>query len=142
MSDRTIIDAEGLILGRMASIVAKRLLQGERIDIINAEEAVVSGKRLMIIGKRKEFLEVGGRSRKGPIHHRRPDAIVRRTIRGMLPYRKTTGREAFRKLKVHIGVPRDLESSTRESLPDASVERLQGRYITVGEMAKNIGWKV
>jgi large subunit ribosomal protein L13 len=142
MSGSTIIDAEGLILGRMASIVAKRLLQGERIDIINAEDAVVSGKRLMVIGERKEFLEVGGRNRKGPIHHRKPDAIVRRTIRGMLPHRKTRGREAFRKLRVHIGVPRELDSSTSESIPDASVERLQGRYVTVGEIAKNIGWKV
>jgi len=142
MSGSTIIDAEGLILGRMASIVAKRLLQGERIDIVNAEDAVVSGKRLMVIGESKEFLEVGGRSRKGPIHHRKPDAIVRKTIRGMLPHRKTRGREAFRKLRVHIGVPRELESSASESIPDASVERLQGRYVTVGEIAKNIGWKV
>jgi large subunit ribosomal protein L13 len=142
MSYRTIIDAKGLILGRMASIVAKRLLQGERIHIVNAEGAVVSGKRLTIIKKRKEFLEVGGRNRKGPIHYRKPNAIVRRTIRGMLPHRKATGREAFRKLRVDIGVPRDLEAAARERLPEASVERLRGRYITVGEIAKNIGWKV
>lgn len=142
MSNRTVIDAEGLILGRMASIIAKRLLQGERIDIINSERAVVSGKRLMVIGKRKKFLEVGGRNRKGPIHYRKPDAIVRRTIRGMLPYRKTTGRMAFRKLKVHIGVPRDMLKTQRESIPDASMEKLQCRYVTVGEIAKNIGWKV
>ncbi len=56
----TIIDAEGLILGRMASLVAKRLLNGERIEIVNAENAVVSGKRKMFIKERKEFLEVGG----------------------------------------------------------------------------------
>jgi len=126
----------------MASIIAKRLLQGERIDIINSERSVVSGKRLMVIGERKKFLEVGGRNRKGPIHYRKPDAIVRRTIRGMLPHRKTKGRMAFRKLKVHIGVPRDLIKAQRESIPDVSLERLQGRYVTVGEIAKNIGWKV
>ena len=142
MNNRTVIDAEGLILGRMASIIAKRLLQGERIDIINSERAVVSGKRLMVIGERKKFLEVGGRNRRGPIHYRKPDAIVRRTIRGMLPHRKTIGRMAYRKLKVHIGVPRDLIKAHRESIHDVSVERLQGRYVTVGEIAKNIGWKV
>jgi large subunit ribosomal protein L13 len=139
---RTIIDADGLILGRMASIVAKRLLMGERIDIVNAEDVVVSGKRLQVINKRKEFLNVGGRSRKGPIHYRKPNAIVRRTIRGMLPYRKTRGREAYRRLKVHIGVPDELKDTPKESLPDAHPERLRGRYITVGEIAKNIGWKV
>ena len=90
-SGNTVIDADGLILGRMASIVAKRLLQGERIDIVNAENAVVSGKRLQVIKDRKEFLVVGGRQDKGPFHYRRPNAIVRRTIRGMLPRRKPGG---------------------------------------------------
>jgi large subunit ribosomal protein L13 len=125
----------------MASIIAKKLLLGERIDIVNAEGAVVSGKRLMVIGERKKFLEVGGRNRRGPIHYRKPNAIVRRTIRGMLPIRKNKGRVAYRKLKVHIGVPRDLEKAPRNSIPDVSVEKLKGRYVTVGEIAKNIGWK-
>ncbi len=142
MQGRTVIDADSLILGRMASIVAKRLLMGERIDIVNAEDVVVSGKRLRVINERKEFLNVGGRSRKGPIHYRRPNAIVRRTIRGMLPYRKTRGREAYRRLRVHIGVPEELEKTSKESLPDAHLERLRGRYVTIGEIAKNIGWKV
>ncbi|MCW3992509.1 MAG: 50S ribosomal protein L13 [Candidatus Bathyarchaeota archaeon] len=137
---RTVIDAEGLILGRMASIVAKRLLEGERIEIVNAEAAVVSGKRLQIIRERKEFLEVGGRGR-GPVHWRRPNRIVRRTIRGMLPYRKARGREAFKRLRAHIGVPRELADAERESITDAHVSRLGGRYVTVGEIAVNIGWK-
>ncbi|HUS79213.1 MAG TPA: 50S ribosomal protein L13 [Patescibacteria group bacterium] len=139
---RTVIDAEGLILGRMASIVAKRLLDGERIDIVNAERAIVSGRRLQIIKERKKFLVVGRSGRKGPIHYRKPNAIVRRTIRGMLPHRKTRGIEAFARLKVHISVPEALESAEAESLPEAHVERLRGRYMTVGEIAKNIGWKV
>jgi large subunit ribosomal protein L13 len=136
----TIIDAEGLILGRMASVVAKRLLNGERIEIVNAESAVVSGKKKMVIKERKDFLEVGGPT-KGPFHYRRPNAIIRRTIRGMLPRRKPRGREAYGRLKVHIGVPREFNGVERESLPDATVERLKERYITVGEIAKNIGWK-
>jgi large subunit ribosomal protein L13 len=136
----TIIDAEGLILGRMASVVAKRLLNGERIEIVNAESAVVSGKKKMVIKERKDFLEVGGPT-KGPFHYRRPNAIVRRTVRGMLPRRKPRGREAYGRLKVHIGVPREFNGVERESLPDATVERLKERYISVGEIAKNIGWK-
>ena len=142
MSGNTIINADGLILGRMASVVAKRLLEGERIDIINAENAVISGKRLSLIKAKKEFLEVGGRNRKGPLHYRRPNAIIRRTIRGMLPYRKTRGKEAFGRLKVYIGIPEELESTQQESIPDAHLNRLKGRYLTVGEIAKNIGWKV
>lgn len=138
---QTVIDAEGLILGRMASVVAKRLLEGERIDIVNAEGAVVSGKRLQVIKERKEFLEVGGPT-KGPFHYRKPNAIIRRTIRGMLPHRKPRGRDAYRRLKVYIGVPRKLGRVEAESIEVAHVDRLRGRYITVGEIAKNIGWKV
>ncbi len=140
MSGRTVIDAEGLILGRMASVVAKRLLGGESIDIVNAEDAVVSGRRLEVIRDRKEFLEVGGRSR-GPVHWRRPDAIVRRTVRGMLPYRKAHGREAFGRLRVHIGVPRGLEGAEAERIPEADSERLSNRYVSVGEIAEAVGWK-
>ena len=135
-----VVDAEGLILGRMASIVAKRLLEGERIEIVNAESAVISGKRLKVIKDWKEFLEVGGRGR-GPIHWRRPNTIVRRTIRGMIPHRKARGREAFRRLRVHIGVPEELASVEKESIPEAHVSKLGNRYVTVGEIAENIGWK-
>jgi len=137
----TVIDADGLILGRMASVVAKRLLEGERIDIVNAENIVVSGRRLQIIKARKEFLELGGRQDKGPFHYRKPNAIVRKTIRGMLPRRKPRGRDAFGRLKVYIGVPRQLRDSEMESIADAHLKRLRGRYITMGEIAKNIGWK-
>jgi large subunit ribosomal protein L13 len=136
----TVIDAEGLILGRMASVIAKRLLNGESIKIVNAEKAVISGKRAMIIKTEKEFLEVGGFG-KGPIHYRQPHRIVRRTIRGMLPYRKERGRKAFKRLRVHIGVPEELEASEKVTLPDIHSSNLGNRYITVGEVAENIGWK-
>lgn len=135
-----IIDAEGLILGRMASIVAKRLLQGERIEIVNAEKAVISGKRLMVIEEWKSRLRLGGAG-KGPIHYRRPNMILRRVIRGMLPYRSAHGREAFKRLRVHLGIPRELENIERESIPEAHVSRLRGRYVTLGEVAEQMGWR-
>jgi large subunit ribosomal protein L13 len=137
---RTVIDAEGLILGRMASIVAKRLLNGEHIDLVNAEKVVVSGKRMMIINAEKEFLEIGGRGR-GPVHWRQPHRIVKRTIRGMLPYRKDRGKKAFKRLLVHIGVPEELEAVEKETIPDIHSSTLGNRYITVGKMAESIGWK-
>jgi len=136
----TVINGDGLILGRMASIVAKRLLEGERIDLVNTEKTVISGKRLQVINERKEFLEVGGRNR-GPVHWRQPHMIVRRTIRGMLPYRKARGREAFKRLRVHIGVPEELEGAEAEGLTEAQSTRLGQRFITVGELAESIGWK-
>jgi large subunit ribosomal protein L13 len=134
-----IIDAKGLILGRMASIIAKRLLQGESVIVLNAEKAAISGKRLQIVKEAKTFLEVG-HPRKGPFHPRRPDKIVRRTIRGMLPRKKPKGKQAYKRLKVYLGAPMEFEDKEIQTILDASAEKLKSPYITVGELAKEIGW--
>ena len=140
MSIKTVIDGEGLILGRLSSMVAKRLLAGEYIELVNAEKIVVSGAKKMIINREKEFLNVGGHE-KGPVHYRQPHRIVRKTIRGMLPHRKTHGREAFRRLKVHIGVPEEFEAADKETIEKIQANILGKRYVTIGEIAENIGWK-
>lgn len=134
-----VIDANGLILGRMASIVAKCLLKGEIIVILNAEKAVISGKRLGKVRQAKTFLEVG-HPRKGPFHSRRPDRIVRRTVRGMLPRKKPKGRQAYRRLQVLLGIPRHFKGKKTQEIPSASAEKLGCQYLTVGELAKEIGW--
>jgi len=134
----TIIDAKGLILGRMASSVAKRLLQGETIIVVNAEKSAISGKRLQIVQEAKTFLEVG-HPRKGPFHQRRPDRIVRRTIRGMLPRQKPKGLQAFKRLRVYLGVPLEVEDKEIQTIIEASANKLKSPYITVGELAREIG---
>jgi len=135
-----IIDANNLVLGRMASIVAKRLLNGERIIIVNAEKAVISGKRLSILKEAREFLQVG-HFRKGPLHRRRPDTIVKRVIRGMLPRRKPRGMEALKRLRVYIGVPQEFEDKEKETIPEVDARNLRGPYIRVSELARSVGWK-
>jgi len=134
-----VVDAKGLILGRMASTIAKRLLQGENIIILNAEKAVISGKRLSRIKEAKKKLEIG-HPKKGPFHPRRPEEIVRRTIRGMLPRRKPKGQQAYRRLKVFVDVPQELKETETQTIPDAKSEKLKCPYITVGKLAKEIGW--
>jgi len=134
-----IINADGLIIGRMASIIAKRLLNGEEIVIVNAEKAVLSGKRKSKVKEAKEFLEVGS-PEKGPFHYRRPDKIVRRTVRGMLPYKQPKGKQAYKRLKVFIGIPAELKDQKMETLVHAQARKLTCPYFTVGELAKEIGW--
>lgn len=136
----TTIDAKGLVLGRMASVVAKRLLNGERINVVNAEEAVISGRRLSIVRESKEFLQVG-HFRKGPLHPRRPDMMVKKVVRGMLPRKKPRGEEALKRLKVYIGVPRELTEKQKETIAEADARDLRGPYIRVSELARSIGWK-
>jgi len=135
-----VIDAEGLILGRMASHVAKRLLNGERVVIVNAEKALISGKRLSILREKQDFLQVG-HFRKGPFHPRRPDMIVKRVIRGMLPRKKPRGKDALKRLRVYIGVPKDYEGKEMEKISEANGRNLRGPRIEVSELARNIGWK-
>ena len=135
----TMINAEGLILGRMASMVAKRLLNGEEITIVNAEKAVLSGKKKSKVREAMEFLSVGG-PKMGPFHYRRPDRIVRKTVRGMLPYRQTKGKNAYKRLRVFIGTPEELKDQKMETLTDAQAAKLSCPYFTLGEYAKEIGW--
>jgi large subunit ribosomal protein L13 len=134
-----VVDADGLILGRMASKIAKRLLEGEQIMIVNAEKAIISGKRRSKVTEAKTFLEVGGVNR-GPFHYRRPDRIVRKTVRGMLPIKQPKGKQALKRLKTFIGVPNELKDQKKETMADAQSKRLTCPYFTVGQLAKEIGW--
>ena len=134
-----IVDATGLVLGRLGSDISKRLLQGESVTIVNAEKAVISGKRVSHVRETRVFLGVGHLGH-GPYHPRRPDQIVRRAIRGMLPRRKSRGREAYRRLKVFIGVPDGIKDKNFETIPQANANKLRCPYFTVGEFAKEIGW--
>jgi len=135
----TLINADGLILGRMASNVAKKLLNGEKVIIVNAEKAIISGKKKSKVAEAKEFLEVGAPKR-GPFHYRRPDRILRKTVRGMLPFKKPKGKTALKKLKVFISVPEDLKDQQMITLKEAKAEKLKGPYFTLAELAKEIGW--
>jgi large subunit ribosomal protein L13 len=137
---QTVIDASGLIVGRMASTIAKRLLLGESIIVVNAEKAVLSGRRLSRVKDARKFLEIGHPG-KGPFHPRRPDQIIRRSVRGMLPRRLPKGQAALRRLKIFLGVPAEFKAVTLQSIPEANVSRLKCPYVTVGEFAKEIGYK-
>jgi len=138
----TVIDANGLIMGRLASIVAKRLLAGEKIDIINAEHAVVSGDKYVIFADYRHSVE-RGRPESGPYFPRRPERILKRTVRGMLPYKRLSGRKAMANLKVHVGVPAELQKEQAETIEAASMTRLStSKYVKLGEISKNLGAKV
>ena len=132
----TIINAENLILGRMSSIIAKRLLNGEEVIVINAEKAIISGKKASIIKRSKEFLQVG-HPRKGPIHPKKPEKIVKRTIRGMLPWKKSKGRTAYKRLKVFAGEPEVIKNGYSSLIHN--LDQLKGPYITIEELSKAFG---
>jgi large subunit ribosomal protein L13 len=136
----TVINAEGLILGRMSSIIAKRLLNGEEIVVVNAEGAVLSGKKKSKTAEQKTFLEVGY-PKAGPFHYRRPDRMLRRTVRGMLPYRQPKGKQAYKRLHVFTGIPEDFKNQKTQTLTEAQSTKLTCPFFRLGDFAKELGWK-
>ena len=132
----TIIDSEGAVLGRLCTTVAKRLLNGEEIIIVNSEKVIVTGKKTMIKAHYKHEREVGT-YRKGPFYPRMPDRILKRCVRGMIPYQEPHGRTAFKKLKCYIGVPKDYQGQTFEKIPSAQKQPVN--YMTLQEIAQFLG---
>lgn len=140
--EKIVVDGSGLILGRLASKVAKLLLEGYHVDVINVEKVVISGKRESIFREYEEFLEIKSKinPKYTPVHFRRPDLFFKRVVRGMLPRKKPRGINALRRLKAYIGTPEKIEGK-KVSFPDASSERLKSGFITLSELAKRFGWK-
>jgi large subunit ribosomal protein L13 len=136
-----IIDGDGLILGRLASTVAKRLLteRDREIVIVNAEGVVISGSKEQLFKEYKRRRDRGS-PEKGPYYPQMPDRIVKRTIRGMLPYKHEKGREAFARLKVYLGIPEEYKTVERRTVEAAEAERLARTYVTVGEVSEKLGW--
>jgi len=139
-----VIDAADTIMGRLASYAAKELLRGEQVVIINAERCVLSGSKDSILrrySERRERSSVINPLRFGPKYPRTPDGILRRAVRGMVSFKKPSGRRAYRNLRVYVGRPKELGDDLEViSLPEANLKKLRTpRYMTLGELSRQLG---
>ncbi len=133
-----VVDGRDCILGRVASQVAERALEGERIAVVNAEQMVVTGRKEDVLSTYEKRQQLG--SDRGPHYPKRPDRIVKRAIRGMLPYKRERGREAYENVRVYVGNPLDEEP---ERLDDTSLDRLSNiRFVHTGEISEQLGANV
>jgi large subunit ribosomal protein L13 len=137
-----IVDGTDLLAGRLSSNVAKLLLQGNHVAIVNCEKIMISGNRRNIIDEYRKFLEVSSvlHPKHGPYHPRRPDTIMERMIRGMLPRKKPSGQAALKRLRTYIGVPSELRSKSKTVLENAKITRPSANYTTMEELAREVGW--
>ena len=137
------IDAANCIAGRICSRVSKILQQGKMVSIVNAEKAMLSGNKYATIDAYKKNLEVASATNPihGPFHPRRPDTILTRMVRGMLPKRKSNGKVALKKLRVYNGIPEKLKKADFETFEDCKITKSPSYYVTMGEIARQIGWK-
>jgi large subunit ribosomal protein L13 len=129
-----VVDTRDCILGRVASQVAERALDGERVAVVNAEDAVITGREEQL---KEKFLDRRSHgSDRGPYYPKRPDRIFKRSIRGMLPYKRPRGREALENVRVYVGNPYD----EAERLEDTSLDRLSNiRFVSLGEISESLG---
>lgn len=112
-----IINGEGIVLGRLASFVAKQALKGEEVKILNCEKVLISGNKKNIEKEFQEKRSKMGSSLKGPKHQRSSEKIVKRAIRGMLPdHREGRGRVAFKKIMCYNKTPKEFEGKETVNL--------------------------
>ena len=141
--ERRLVDASNQILGRLASKIAKLLLEGRKVDVINVEKAVISGKKQMRFAKFQEYLDKGSliNPKYGPRHFRKPDLMFKSVVRGMLPRRKKKGIEALSRMRAYIGHPPFVKGNPMK-FEDSDASHLSIYYMSLGELASRFSrWK-
>lgn len=131
------IDANNMIYGRLSTYVAKKLLEGEEVTIVNASGVVITGSEKFILNRFKERREIGS-VRKGPYYPRTPSAILRRSIKNMLPAKTTRGKDALRRCTVYSGIPLFLKDQKFESLEVAKNNKMDG-IVSLKEISSRLG---
>jgi large subunit ribosomal protein L13 len=138
-----IVDAANLVVGRMASNVAKLLLEGRRVVVVNAEKALISGSRTNIVSKQMARLKIGSivNPKYNPHRFKEPHRMLGRIIRGMLPRKKPRGADALKRLRVYVGTPATYRSVAKTVFEDAKARKPLPVYTTMGELASALGWR-
>jgi large subunit ribosomal protein L13 len=136
------LNAEGQIAGRFASRVAKLLVKGNKVIVVNSEKALVSGGRESVAQEWSKKLEITSKVNPlyGPIHYRRPDNILRRMVRGMVPFQRTKGKSAMKRLREYLVTPKELGAREFEKLEDTRAPRPTPIYTSLDELARHLGW--
>eukprot|EP00249_Psilotum_nudum_P003482 c16891_g1_i1 orf=239-865(-) len=140
-----VVDARHHMLGRLASILAKELLNGQRVVVVRCEEICLSGGLVRQKMKYLRFLRkrMNTKPSRGPIHFRSPSRILWRTIRGMIPHKTKRGAAALERLKAFEGIPAPYNKMKRMVIPDAlKVIRLQPghKFCLLGRLSSEVGW--
>lgn len=142
----TVIDARGHLYGRLASLVAKEILNGQKITLVRCEDMNISGSLYRNRLKYMEFKRKGMNSnpRKGQFHFRAPSKIFWRTVRGMIPHKTARGSAALDRMKAFDGMPHPFDRRKKMVVPAAlKVLRLKShrKFCRLGDLAKSVGWK-
>ena len=137
---KIILDAKDIIMGRLASFSAKNALLGKEIDVVNIEQAIITGNKTRIFTDYKQTAERGEPTH-GPFIHKSAREIFKRTVKGMLPM-GPRGKEALTRVKAYKGIPASLKDAKMESLAKANVSKVPNtKYVRVQDVTKYLGGK-
>ena len=135
-----IIDAKNKIVGRIATVAAKSALLGEKVDIVNCEQAIITGNKDYLHKDFKRKKDMG--TFKGPIYSRVPDRFLRRMIRGMLPYKQDKGKNAYKRIMCYVGLPKEFEGKDLVQIKEADMSKLSNKnYVSIKEVCSKLGGK-
>jgi len=145
MTDVTVVDGKGHLLGRLASITAKQLLAGKKVAVVRAEQILISGSLTRNKVKYAQFVQkrTNTNPKRGPIHFRSPARIFWRTVRGMLPHKTVRGQLALGRLATFEGIPEPYDKKKRVVVPAAlKVLRMRSdrNFTVLGDLSKEVGW--
>lgn len=130
-----VVDATGLRLGRLATVIASTLRgkhkptftphmdTGDFVIVVNAEKVVLTGRK----EDNKIYYRHSGRpgglkqSTARELRARYPERIIEGAVRGMLP-KNSLGRQLYRKLKVYAGPDHPHQSQQPEALDTTAAQ--------------------
>ncbi len=145
-----VIDGTDHRLGRLASKVAKMLLEGKRVVVLNADKIVITGSKNAVFARYQYLLDrkwFSSLERVQVRNPRRPDRIFWYTVRRMLPRKEPRGREALSRLRVYNGVPEEFAGvkpiTVEEALHRSEISRSGKliKWMTLLELSRLIGGK-
>ena len=136
----TIIDGKDLVLGRLGSVVAKKLLLGENVKIVNCKDIVILGQKNYLVERYKNKLS-NKVVKQGPYYSRSPADMVRRSMRNMLPYKSKRGIEAMSRLRCYNSTPSILLNEEKTKVEEAGIDESSSLYFTrIGEICQKLGY--
>ncbi|CAN0293937.1 unnamed protein product [Pylaiella littoralis] len=139
------VDGRGHLLGRLASVVAKELLGGQKVVVVRCEQITISGSLVRNKVKYMQYKKKRHNTnpKRGPYHFRSPARIFWRTVRGMLPRKTARGEEALARLSCFEGIPSPYDKKKRMVVPNALqvIKMAPGRrFCVLGRLSEEVGW--
>lgn len=135
-----IVNANENVAGRLASKVAKAIIKGEKVTVINAQDLVIVGNKESILEKFtvKVDARVLSNPHFGPKYDRVPSKMFRRMVRNMLPTKKQAKVRIIKQLRVFNGAAKGIDSKEAIVFEDIKFNH-RNNYMTLKDLALLLG---